>query len=226
MFAAMNPGAFKARRDGSSSMMIPLPFFFTHTTMDYFPLIANTLFRIRYVGKGNPDLVCQCVYVDSSERARKVTQILTSYRKPYVFSRIQEAFVQGPDANIKLEFSHLVKDIQVIVERVDDPVRVIVPEIKLLLNGHTHYDLNSMMTTDIIPAKSYDIQQNKHSIHYLPFCQNPAKPEYTSSINFSMIDHASLILKALKADEKYKVTIMARYYNNIGFTSDRITHRL
>ena len=158
----------------------------------------------------------RCVYLDSSERARKVTQILTSYMKPYVFSRIQEEVVQGPDANIRLEFSHLVKDIQVIVERVDDPVRVIVPE-KLLLNGHTHYDLNSMMTTDIIPQKSNEC------IHYLPFCQNPANPEYTSSINFSMLDHACLILKALKADEKYKVTIMARHYNNIVFTSDRIT---
>ena len=221
MFAAMKPGAFKERRDRSSNMMIPLPFFFTHTTMDCFPLIANTLFRIRYVGKGNPDLICRCVYLDSSERARKITQILTSYRKPYVFSRIQEAFVQGPDATIKLEFSHLVKDIQVIVERVDDPVRVIVPEIKLLLNGHTHYDLNSMMTTDIIPAKSYDIQKN--NIHYLPFCQDPAKPEHTSSINFSMIDHASLLLQDLKADERYKVTIMARYYNSIMFRSDKIT---
>ena len=225
MFAAMHSGAFKVRRDRSSNMMIPLPFFFTHMTMDCFPLIANTLFRIRYVGKGNPDLVCRCVFLDSCERARKITQILTSYRKPYVFSRIQEAFVQGPEANIKLEFSHLVKDIQVIVERVYDPVRVIVPEIKLLLNGHTHYDLNSMMTTDIIPAKSYDIISTKSNecIHYLPFCQNPAKPEYTSSINFSMIDHASLLLQGLKADEKYKVTIMARHYNNIVFTSDRIT---
>jgi hypothetical protein len=224
MFAAMKPGAFKERREGSSNMMIPLPFFFTHTTMDYFPLIANTLFRIRYVGKGHPDLVCRCVYLDSCERANKVTQITTSYRKPYVFSRIQEAFVQGPDASIRLEFSHLVKDIQVIVERVSDPVRVIVPAIKLLLNGHTHYDLNCMMTTDIIPAKSYDIipAKNKECINYLPFCLNPASQQYTSSINFSMLDYASLILKDLKAGEKYKVTIMARYYNSVVFTSDEI----
>lgn len=175
------------------------------------------LFRIRYVGQGKPELVTKCVFLDSCERSRKILQITNGYNKSYIFSCLQEQVVEGHEIDIHLNFSHLVKDIQVIVERINDKTRVIVPNIKLIFNGHTHYKLNAMMTTDIIPAKDYNIECNKECIHYLPFCQNPLDQDYTSTINFSVLQNRILKLNGLMSDQKYKVSIMSRHYNILNF---------
>lgn len=218
MFSSMKPREYAVRRDGKSTM-IPLPFFFTHTSRDYFPLTSNVIYRIRYVGKGTPELIYKGVHLDTAERHAKITHITQPYDKPYIFSTVTKSLVQGPSLrNIRLDFKYCVKDIQVLVKRVNDQVRVIVPEIRLSLNRHLHYKLNSMMTTDIIPSKSYHIENNKQ-IHYLPFCQDPTSGEYTSSVNLSRIDYACLELHGLDENNKYEVIVMARYYNTVKFIS-------
>ena len=110
-------------------------------------------------------------------------------------------------------------DFYEIVEEQDK--RVIVPEITLKLNGHTHYALNSLMSTDVIPNIYYNISENKDSIHYIPFCHKPVENEFTSAINLSRIDSACIYLSGLES-KKYNVFIMMRYFNTFSFLDGKL----
>lgn len=221
--AAMNPDAFKPCHD-DDSIMVPLPFFFTHSTMDHFPMVQNMLFRIVCVtnNKDNlppPLLTFKAVYLDSHERSQVILN--KRHTKLYTMTRTHRYEAWGPIAAVSLrDVGLLVRDLQITVEDENGFVRV--PELRLSLNGHTHCTLSSLMTTQMIPQKHYKMSCSPalSFIHYIPFCQAPLDmSKYTSSVNFSRIDFAQLLLKGLVPNTHYKVTVVERHWNTVNFSS-------
>lgn len=221
-FAAMYPSKYRMRHQARDTM-IPLPFFFAHATQDAFPMMTHTSFRICVKmdpAAGLKDsyvrLVYKAIYLDKDEHHLKL-DAPEQYHVHYVFSTtVEETAHGGGLGDIRLKNELMVKDMQLFVT--ENNRHVIVPEIVLKLNGHTHYRLNSVMATDIIPSKYYQVLQNTAGIHYLPFCYEPLNNEYTSAINFSRMDHPKLFLDGLeRCDKPYQVTIVSRHYNTMFF---------
>lgn len=222
LFAAIKPCDFMIRHDKNETT-IPIPFFFTHSTENYLPMVNQMLFRIRCKLNRkltNVELTHKAVYLDICERKRMLNMYSEMYRKLQCFSTTYESCACAPFDTIKLNMNHhQVRDIHVIVEDMTDPrKRFIVPEIKLSLNGHTHYKLNSLMSTNIIPAKYYGICDNTCRLHCIPFCENPSGYDYTSTVNFAIIDHANIHFSGLDdCNKTYRVIIIARHFNIMQF---------
>lgn len=216
-FAAMYPRDYQRRYQVSSKYTVGLPFFFTRAPEDYMPMAKDVRFRITCKAPAKPVLTHKAVYLDTCERAEKVS-LEKGYQKHFLFSTTTEYTVHGPTGDVNLGLGLLVKDMQVLVEN-ESGQRVAVPNIRLKLNGHPHYDLDLTMATSVIPFKYYNIEHNTRLIHYLPFCHDPLHHDYTSSINFSQIDNAKLLLEGLDIrGPPYKVTVIARHYNTLQFS--------
>lgn len=214
----MNPHAFKPCQDQDSTM-IPLPFFFTHSTKEHFPMVQKMLFRIvcMTTSPSPPSLTFKAVFLDSAERKEVLRD--RKHTKLYTFTTTHKYEAWGPMAAISLrDIEFLVRDLQVIVE--DPKKAVLVPEINFTLNGHKHYELSSLMSTQVIPQRYYrlEVSHEKAAVHYLPFCHDPLDPSgYTASVNFSRIDCPQLLLKGLEANTRHTVTIVARHFNTVNF---------
>ena len=107
MLLAMNPKYCKLKHT-----IIPIPFFFTQSTQDYFPLLSHTLFRIRLQLNHlspNVSLVYKATCLDTQERNIKLKCNYT-IEKMYCASTIMQVEIQQASYAIPLKCNGLLRD--------------------------------------------------------------------------------------------------------------------
>ena len=220
-------------------MMVPLPFFFTKKTMDYFPLIAmwtldsqampeydHVEFECEFIGEiENLMLVYQGVYLDTIERKRKHQvgmERLTTLSRTVT----HHVIVEGDDDYVKhvipLEYDDYVKDIRVLVNSGDSGVSQI-KALNVRLNNQPkcHISLNAMMAQKIVPRRFYGILDNVEPIYYLPFCHDPLARvlQQTSQIHFGRIDKACIEIYIKPGT--YDISLVAQSVHLLRFIKGR-----
>lgn len=236
--ATMNPNAFGLVHDDdeqgggqrSTTVLIPIPFFFSHSTQHHFPLLRRQLFRVRCKFKAlaaaewEVDLVVKGIFLQTGDERRNT--MIGKYSKMYCFSTIvaEETSTCGGCCKIALKSKpQLVKDLQVFVQgKQGEPTAV--RKLCLTFNGHAYYRLPRLMSTRLIPRKYYNISHNPANIHYMPFCHDPNNHHDACSnlINFNATHLVSLYLREMPSSSyRVNVTVMARYHNTIEFDNGK-----
>ena len=194
--------------------VIPLPFFFTKETKDYFPLIA--LWRVgdekakefgsvtfaceldpKYAPYCRTKLIFQSVALDTDERRNRCTENLETLMtisqttsSSVLIDSTTEDYVKH---TIDLPYKVPIKDIRVLIDRHDNSVGeecVGLLNVRFNQNPTCHMSLNALMAKKIIPRRFYGIPDNVQPIYYLPFSYDPLL--LTSDINFGRMDRSSI----------------------------------
>jgi hypothetical protein len=214
------------------NIIFPLPFYFTRNHNSYLPIIAIQLLETRFDCVFNDaisnniekvQLLYKSIYLDITERKlfkninENVFDITetTNYENIHIVSNSKDEYIKH---SIILDFTHPVKDIRIFIK--SNLVEECVGQINIRLNNQDkpHISLNALMAKKIIPRQLYNIE-NKKSIYYIPFCQDPCSLRYrqTSQINFNRIDKA--ILEIYLKPSIYNISIIAQYINVMRYSN-------
>jgi hypothetical protein len=234
-----NKPEIETTKENKYRVMIPLPFFFTHSTRTHLPIV-ETLRKYdkkEYVFTENMHidvvlsdadicdltLVCKTIYLDSNERNSFLQDLI--YKKHSILScplHTMSIELPGNCDCHTLTLPPIASVLDMFIKIDGDSLAL--ATINVVLNGFVHMSLTRLMATRLLPRQLYGIDNNDPGWYIIPFCQDPSHTNtFTSSVSLDRIDVAQLVLKFDKALTKNtNVTIVMRHWDTLTFTNGMI----
>jgi hypothetical protein len=194
----------ETKKDGTTHVIVPIPFYFTKTADSYLPLVAlyNTCisFECRTLQPvDRVQLLFQGVYLDTEERKKfastpleYIASTTESIKETIVAPQMEN--VLFAKSTIVLPFHKYTKDLKILIRSGDKDECVGLIDV-VLNEKMTHISLNPLMARKIIPRRFYGIE-NEKMIYYVPFCHDPLARKIcqTSQIHMGRLTKAQLDL--------------------------------
>jgi hypothetical protein len=191
----------------NNRVVIPLAFFFQNKPHSYIPLVALEYHTVCVYVDVDVDssiskmaLKFKAIYVEQNERRYLNTR---NFEKSIYVTREQVFSVSGPTASLMLDmkiFQHIAKDLFIFVkQKVKEPLR----QIDIHINGIVAIEVDHIMTRRIFPRESYEINDNKAPIYYIPL---------NHMWNLSKISVLKIDLTFVD-DGQYDVVVVAKVHN-------------
>lgn len=206
--------------DGTTTLYIPLQFWFCRNPGLALPLIAlqyhevkiNLEFASRQVvygdsapeGDMSASLYVDYIYLDTDER-RRFAQV----SHEYLIEQLQFTGDESATTKIKLNFNHPVKEL-VWVEQLDatkvGDYTTSYTEAKLQLNGHERFSVRKPSYFQLVqPYQHHEHIPSKKGINVYSFALKPEEHQPSGTCNMSRIDNATLNLDNINPNRTVKV---------------------
>ena len=235
-------------------MVLPLPFFFTRTTRDFFAVPARpseARIDVRFASAAaaaSARLVVRAVCLDTDERRQawvernggQQTGQLACVTQTLVEDRVE---VQAPGLTATVDLlgrgrlGGNVRDLWVLVQRADGeaeegsaeaeaaPLGPVV-QINVMLNRSLHMSLSRLLANRLVPRQLYGRGDLPPNMFVVPFCQDPLSERYshTCDANFGRLDRASLVMRFARPG-RYRVAVVGRRFDVMRYEREACAWR-